>query len=287
MRSINDIQIEILAAKNQASSLNALIVLTSSEQTLTDANSTSKVSIWRLWVWIFSYAIWVHEQISIKNAANSRPQNLPNFIESILDFRDGLDLKWKDGRFNYDYTGINNAEARKIIARCAVLESVDGELVIKVARMVAEILQPLTPEQLERLEFYIKQKKVPGVQIRLINEAADLIKTRLNVYVDPLMIDLSNGKQLNSSDVNYPAKDAINDYLGKLEFNGAFVTNFFTRAIEDKDGINLVEVELMQWSFDSLPFEDFTRSKVAESGYFKINNVDLEINYLPYVLVNN
>ncbi len=247
----------------------------------------SVVSLENIIFSIIAFALFFHESIVSKNAANSRPQNLPNFIESILDFRDGLDLKWKDGQFQYDYAGVSDAADRKIIARCAVLESVDGELVIKVARMVAGALEPLTPEQLVRLDFYIKQKKVPGVQIRLINEAADLIKTRLNVYVDPLMIDLDNGRQLNTTEVIYPVKDAINDYLGKLEFNGAFVTNFFTRAIEDKEGINLVEVELMQWSFDAIPFEDFTRSKIAESGYFKINNVDLELNYLPYVLVNN
>lgn len=236
---------------------------------------------------IVAFFIFFHEQIVAKNAENLRPQNLPNFIAAVLNFHDGLDLKWKDGQFQYDLTGVPDAEERKIIDRCAVLESADGELVVKVATDNAGALEPVTSEQLERLSFYLQQKKVPGVSIRLINKEADLIKTTLRVYVDPLMIDLATGKQLNTSEEIYPVKEAIKEYLANLEFNGAFVTNFFTRAIEDKGGINLVAVDSMQWSFDAYPFMDFTDFKVPESGYFKINEENLTITYLSYVLVNN
>ena len=77
-RTINDIQTEILTAKNQAPTLSALQILTNSEQTLSNADSASKVSIWRLWVWIFSYVFSIHERIVEVNAKNSRPQNLPD-----------------------------------------------------------------------------------------------------------------------------------------------------------------------------------------------------------------
>lgn len=232
---------------------------------------------------IIAFSIFVHEQIVSKNAENSRPQNLPNFIATVLNYHDGLDLKWKDGQFQYDLTTVEDAEERKIISRCAVLESDDGELVVKVTGDDA----PLTEEQAERLAFYLKKLKVPGVRIRLINKEADLIKTIIRVYVDPLMIDLDTGKQLNTSEEFYPAKDAVNEYLTNLEFNGAFVTNFFTRAIEDKNGINLVEVDLMQWQYDEYAFMDFAGWKVPESGWFKINEENITIQYLPYVLVNN
>lgn len=287
MRTFSEIQQSILDAKASASELNTLQVLTNSEQTINSASSTSKVAIWRLWVWIFSFAIWVHEQIVTKNAINSRPQNLPNFRQSILNFRDGLNLVWKDGAFEYDLTVVADAEERLIIDRCAVLESNDGELVVKVATDNNGLLEPITEPQKTRLLDYIRQIKVPGVRIRLINEAADKLKIDLTVYVDPLIIDLVDGKLLNTSETVYPVKDAINEYLANLEFNGAFVNDFFRSTIKSAEGIKLSVINSIQWKYASFPFVSFNEFKVPESGYFKIEETDLTINYLPYVLVNN
>ncbi|NHN26750.1 hypothetical protein FIA58_013780 [Flavobacterium jejuense] len=285
--TFTEIQQSILNAKASATELNALEVLTTNEQTVNSANSTSKVAIWRLWVWIFSFAIWVMYQIVNKNALNSRPQNLPNFRQTILNFRDGLNLVWKDGAFNYDLTGVVDAEERLIIDRCAVLESNDGELVVKVATDNAGVLEPITEPQKTRLLDYIRQIKVPGVRIRLINEVADKLKIDLTVYVDPLIIDLNDGKLLNTTDTVYPVQDAINDYLSNLEFNGAFVNDFFRSKIKEAEGINLAVIDSIQWKYASFPFISFNEFKVPESGYFKIEETDLNINYLPYVLVNN
>jgi uncharacterized protein with PQ loop repeat len=285
--TFTEIQQSILNAKASATELNALEVLTTDEQTVNSANSTSKVAIWRLWVWIFSFAIWAMYQIVNKNALNSRPQNLPNFRQTILNFRDGLNLVWKDGAFNYDLTGVADAEERLIIDRCAVLESNDGELVVKVATDNAGALEPITEPQKTRLLDYIRQIKVPGVRIRLINEVADRLKIDLTVYVDPLIIDLNDGKLLNTTETIYPVSDAINDYLANLEFNGAFVNDFFRSKIKEAEGINLAVIDLIQWKYASFPFISFNEFKVPESGYFKIEETDLTINYLPYVLVNN
>lgn len=254
-------------------------------QTFDEQFSTASLEM--IWIEGICTAIFEHEQIVSLNASNSRPQNIENFKLSILNYHDGLDLKWKDGQFQYDFTGITDVEIRQIVDRCAILENNDGELVVKVATDNGGTLEQISAPQEERLGFYINQIKVPGVAIRLVNKAADALKMNLQVYVDPLMIDLANGKQLNVSGDVYPVKDAIKSYLGNLEFNGAFVTNFMTRAIEDKDGINLVAVDLIQHSFDAFPFADITNFIIPESGYFAIEDENLTITYLPYVLVNN
>jgi hypothetical protein len=287
MRQFNDIQQGIIDKVAVASELNALEVLTTSEQTLSSATSESKVSTWRVFIWIIAFAIWLHEKIVAANAANSRPQNLPNFIATVLNFHDGLPLVWKDGQFQYNLTGVPNPDSLKIINRCAVLESIDGELVVKVAHDNAGALEPITAPQLSRLGFYLNQMKVPGVNIRLINETADLLKITLNVYIDPQMIDEISGQRLGTTETVFPVKDAINEYLNRLEFNGAFVGNFLEELIQSKEGINLAQIEVLQWKYAALPFADFTTFKVPQAGYFKIQDADLTINYLPYGLVNN
>lgn len=247
----------------------------------------STASIEMIWLEQYIDMIYNHEQIVAANAANSRPQNLPNFIATVYNFHDGLPLVWKDGQFMYDLTGVVDADARMIVDRVAVLESEDGELVVKVAHDNSGVLEPLANDEADRLHFYLNQMKVPGVRIRLINQEADLLKVTLNVYVDPQQIDLTTGQQLNLTEVVNPVKAAITDYLTKLEFNGAFVTNFFEASIQAKDGILLCEVLVLQHKYAAFDFTDFTTFKVPQAGYFKIEDVDLTINYLPYVLVNN
>ena len=247
----------------------------------------SIASVENIWLEQFVDMIYNHELIVSANAANSRPQNLPNFIATVYNFHDGLPLVWMDGQFTYDLSEVENPEERKIVNRCAVLESEDGELVVKVAKINSDELEPLAEPEAERLLFYLNQMKVPGVRIRLINELADLLKVTLNVYVDPLQIDLNTGRRLNITEDIFPVKAAIKSYLTELEFNGAFVTNFFERAIQNEPGINLAVIELLQHKFAAFDFADFTAFKVPQSGYFKINEENLIINYLPYVLVNN
>lgn len=284
MRTFNDIQQSILDAKVAVSTLNALEVLTASEQTINSATTTSKVGLWRLWFWIVAYVIWIHEQIVVANAANSRPQNQANFKAAILGFYDGLDLVWKDGQFQYDLTNVSDSEVRKIINRCAVLEGDDGTLVVKVATDNNGSLEPITPEGEARVLAYLKKIKVPGVHIRLVNETADLIQATLTVYVNPLIIDISTGRLLSVTGDVYPVKDGIKAYLANLEFNGAFVKDFFRTTLKAQQGIELVVIDQIKTKFLGYDFFEFGEWRTPEAGYFKINDADLTINYLPYVL---
>lgn len=278
----------MLTKKAEATQLNALEILTTSEIDLAGADSTSKVAIWRLIVWIVSFCIWIHEQISIKNADNSRPLNRPNFISMVLNFHDGLPMKWIDGRFQYDLSSVPNPEVLKIIDRCALLEG-NGQLVVKVAHDNNGTLEPIAADSADRLRYYIFNHVQPGPDIVVVNKNADLLKASIRVYVDPQMIDLVTGEQLPAGSGIFPVDDAIREYLTgltKAELNGAFVVNKFKQTIENKDGIDLVEVDLMQWSFEAAPFVDFVGWKVPESGYFRLDNANLTKTFLPYVLVN-
>jgi len=288
-RTIQQIQQDIITAKAAAADLSALEVLTTQEQIITSADSSSKVAIWRLWVYIFAFVLWIHEQIVEANAKNSRPQNLPNFIATVLNYYDGLDLVWKDGSFQYDLTNVADAGSRQIIARTAVLESNDEEIVVKVATLNGGDLQPLTSDQANRLLVYLKKMKVPGIPIRLVNQTADLLRINITVYVNTLIIDTISGNLLNTTDVVNPVQDAINNYLASLsqyELNGIFVNQHFLDTILKATGVELVEANELKWKYAAYPFQDIDKWKVSEAGYFKINDADLIINYLPYGLVN-
>lgn len=274
----------VLSAKESAAELNALEVTTTNEQTVHSITSTSKVAVWRLWIYIFCKILFDQEKILTALVKTNRPQNIPNFQNVVYNFRDGLEHKWIDGKFQYDLTSVPDAEDRKIIKKASVFENDEDEIIVKIA-LENNVLA--TSEQIDRIKAYLKNEKPPGSTIVLINKLPDQIKTTLTVWVDTQIIDKVTGKLLNVSEEVYPVKDAIKSYLNKLEFNGAFVTDKFTSEIKTQPGIELVNVELIQWKYESFPFVDFSVFKKPESGHFEIKEENLTINYLDYALVNN
>lgn len=284
-RTIEIIQQSILDAKAASPSLSAMEVLTTAEKASEAPTSTSKLSFWRIVVWVVAYAIWLHEVIVEANALKSRPHNIPWYRDQAFAFLDGLPLVWKDGQFTYDLTGVNDAEERKIIDRCAVLESDDGQLVFKIATDVAGVIQPVAPDELVRFTAYMQQIKDAGNQISIVNQTADLLKLVLDVYVDPLVIDLATGELLSSAGV-FPVKDAVNDYLSNLEFNGAWVRSFLQDTIQKADGVKLPLINDAQWKYAGFAFTPIGEWKVPQAGYFKIAPGDLIINYYAYDLAN-
>jgi hypothetical protein len=250
----------------------------------------SLTSIENVWFDNMSFGIHNHELIVSENALNSRPHNQSWYKSKCLNYRDGLELVWiltddkGNGYFDYDLTGILDAEERKIIDRVAVLESLDGELVIKVATDNAGTIEPLSAPQLTRFANYLSLIKDAGNRIRIINQPADLLKMTLNVYVDVSIIDLSNGKLLNVTEDVYPVEDAIKNYLENLEFNGGFVKEFFKNELKKAKGVKLPLIELAEWKYATFYWAEFGEWKVPEAGYFKIEPADLTINYLAYGL---
>lgn len=249
---------------------------------LTFEQQFSLASIENVWFDNVSFGIYNHELIVSQNALNSRPHNLSWYKQQCLNFHDGFELVWLDGQFQYNDTV---TEASKIIDRVAVLESNDGELVIKVATDNAGTIEPLTAPQLTRFENYLNLIKDAGNRLRIINQPADLLRMTLNIYVDVSIIDLATGKLLNVEEDVYPVQEAIDSYLANLEFNGGFVKEFFKNKIQEATGVKLPLIQMVEWKYASFDWATFGEWKVPEAGYFKIEPSDLTINYLAYELV--
>lgn len=220
----------------------------------------------------------IHEQLVEANSLNSIYSTLAWYKNTALSFLDGLPLVWTNDHFDYDLTGVTDAAARKIISRCAVLSS-NGRLVFKIATDVAGVTQPLTSQQLTRFQAYMQLVKGAGDVLAFVNDPGDDLKVTLTVQVDVTQIDLETGKLLSVTDPVYPVKDAINNYLGNLEFNGALTRTFFTDAIQKAIGVKNLRFDLLQSKFSGFSFTDIGDSRIPNAGYFVIAPADLTINY--------
>lgn len=269
MRSVQDIESQITASV-------ANDVVLSEKLT-----STSKVSIWRLIVFIVSYAIFLHEQIVEKNAENSRPHTKLWYREQALGFMDGFELIWKDGQFKYDTSGMSDAaiQEAKTITHVAITEAANGVLVIKTAAKEGMGTVPINSGPHSRFQSYMEQIKDAGNRIQYINQPADDLRLELIVWVDDLIIDVDTGESLVVPGT-FPVEDACKIYLDALEFNGAFIKTFLVDAIQQMDGVHIPKVQLLEHRTLANPFESVEEYVLPFSGHFKYS--ELTINYKAY-----
>lgn len=285
-RTLTEIQESILLKKSQTESLSALEVLTTSEQnTLSNLTSTSKVAIWRLWVFIQAFAIWLHEgifethKIEIEELiALNKVHTRKWYRDKILNFQYGFDLDGESDR--YDNTGIDTADIldSKIIKQASV-EEVAGELRIKVATQIGDELQPIDTDQFNALRQYIALVKDAGTKIRLISRPADQMKAEIDIYFDPLILN-GLGQRLDGTN-DTPVQDAIKDYLYRLEFNGEFIKTKLTDYVQTVAGVQMPVFKQIWTKYGTYGYNLIDETYIADSGYMVLDLDNTIINFIP------
>lgn len=278
-RTIQEIKTLILQAKTQEPALNEL-------------NSTSKVAIWRLWVYIIAVAIWSLEKIFDLHRADIdrrlselKPHTARWYRSKALAFQYGFDLLPDSDKFNNVGHTEEQIEASKIVKYSAVVESPnEGRLIVKIATEQGEQLQPITDAQKQAFEAYLQEIKDAGVRLSVVNYQPDILHLQMKIVYDPLVLD-SNGQSIIHA--TKPVERAIKDYLKRLPFNGELVLAHLIDALQQAEGVKIPHLVLAQSknitsSGDYGAFETIEISKIPTAGYFTIDNFN-DITYISNV----
>ena len=278
-RTIQEIQTLILQAKTQ-------------EPALEDLNSTSKVAIWRLWVYIIAVAIWSLEKLFDqhrsdidKRLAELKPHTARWYRSKALAFQYGFDLLPDSDTFNNQGHTEEAIEASKIVKYSAVIESKnEGRLIVKIAGEQGEQLQPITEPQKQAFEAYLQEIKDAGVRLSVVNYQPDILHLQMKIVYDPLVLD-SNGQSIIHA--THPVETAIKDYLKRLPFNGELVLAHLIDALQQAEGVKIPHLVLAQSknitsSGEYGAFETIEISKIPTAGYFTIDNFN-DITYISNV----
>ena len=278
-RSIQEIQELIYQSKTQEPALNEL-------------NSTSKVAIWRLWVYIIAVAIWslekifdLHRSDIDKRLAELKPHTARWYRSKALAFQYGFDLLPDSDKFNNMGHTEEQIEASKIVKYSAVVESPnEGRLIVKIAGEQGEQLQPITDAQKQAFEAYLQEIKDAGVRLSVVNYKPDILHLRMKIVYDPLMLD-SNGQSITNA--FKPVERAIKDYLKNLPFNGELVLAHLIDALQHEEGVKIPHLVLAQSKNINSggeygAFETIEISKIPTAGYFTIDNFN-DITYISNV----
>nr|DAK54615.1 MAG TPA: Baseplate structural protein [Caudoviricetes sp.]DAN71635.1 MAG TPA: Baseplate structural protein [Caudoviricetes sp.]DAR83965.1 MAG TPA: Baseplate structural protein [Caudoviricetes sp.]DAS44017.1 MAG TPA: Baseplate structural protein [Caudoviricetes sp.] len=278
-RTIQEIQELIYQAKAQEPALNEL-------------NSTSKVAIWRLWVYIIAVAIWsleklfdLHRADIDKRLAELKPHTARWYRSKALAFQYGFDLLTDSDKFNNTGHTEEQIEASKIVKYSAVVESPnEGRLIVKIAGEQGEQLQPITDAQKQAFEAYLQEIKDAGVRLSVVNYQPDVLHLQMKIVYDPLVLD-SNGQSIIHA--TKPIETAIKDYLKRLPFNGELVLAHLIDELQQAEGVRIPHLVLAQSKHIGTngnygAFEAIEISKIPTAGYFTIDNFN-DITYISNV----
>ena len=276
-RTIEQIQNEILKAKETEASLNGL-------------NSTSKVAIWRLWAYITAFVIWTLEKIfdehkkEVSEAlSEQKPHTARWYRNKALAFQYGFDLHSETDLFDNTGKSKEEIENSKIVKYSAVVESeTESRLIVKIATEQGGELQPISQAQKASFDAYINEIRDAGVRITTINYLPDILKLQMKIYRDPLVLD-ENGQSILTGEK--PVEKAIKEYFKKLPFNGELVLAHLVDALQQVEGVKIPHIILAESKWIDAEtngygnFQPIEVKTIPISGYFKIENFD-NINYI-------
>ncbi len=263
MRSIGEIESIIIEEKSNHSQLD-------------DLNSESKVSIWRLWVFLVSFAIHVFEglQDAFKDEVvliqeNSKIGSLRWYKYIVLDWQYDHELEWVGYRFGYV---LDDSGARLVSQAVAV--SNGRKLIVKVAKGEVGALEPLSASEYDSLKAYLEEVKIAGTDITLISELADSLKLYFNVYYDPIK---------SQSTVSADVELIIENYIQNLPFNGQLKLSLLVNEIQDISGVVDVVFTDAYGRYGNLAYNQFDRVYLPNAGYMEIDEafpLNTTITYL-------
>ncbi|MFD1604147.1 hypothetical protein ACFSJW_08420 [Flavobacterium artemisiae] len=157
------------------------------------------------------------------------------------------------------------------------ITSDDGDILnLKLNVYVDPLTIFIDPQDIEYYQLKSLNRKLTDEEIAKINSHGPISK--------------SNGALILNDKV-FPVDDAIREHLRNIEFNGAFVKTFLVDAIQKAEGIKIPVLSKIETSGaknsndDAAPsLTDVTQIEyfIPRAGYFDLDALQIEVNYIPY-----
>lgn len=238
-RSIGEIYDQMVGEKDNQAALAALAPAQDNEQQLLAAlTSSSKVAVWRLYMYIISVAIHYHEvlfdlyKVEVQAIADAAEVGTGAWYQKMIyDFQLGVDLVFDTDKLKYVYETL--IPSLQIVKRCAIAERSDGVLIVKAAKLVNSLPSGLDAQEQAALVSYIRKIRFAGTRFVLVSGSGDQIKIGLAIHYDPIVL---------ISTIKETVEAAVNNYINSLPFNGVFQTSTLVDRVQAVSGVRDVVV---------------------------------------------
>jgi len=193
-----------------------------------DVRNTSRVAIWRLWLWIVAVGSWVienymdaHEAKINAIIAADKPHTLNWYAAESKKFQYGYEITWLNDHFGYAATDVLS----QIVMYSAAIENIGGGVTIKVLK-AARI--PLTIQELDALKSFWARWKDAGVNLDVISNGVNNTWFSADIYRNRNIVNADN--TLIADPAVNVVTDPANAYINSVEFNG---TIYYLQLMQD------------------------------------------------------
>lgn len=281
-RTITEIKIQMTTEFMHSSVIRSLYSIPDSVLDNQFESVFSKVSIENVLFYVIAYAIYVLERIfdnsigAIKSYIDSvRPHTQNWYSNKIKAFQFGDTLPIDSDVY------AKIIDDHKIISNCSVSEEL-VYLKVKVAKELSGTLTPLSNDELEALNTYAFRVKDAGVRLSIVSLPADVIRVNAIIHYDPLVLK-SNGTKINGQAGVVVVHEKIKNYLKNLAFDGMFSIMDLTDAIQDVEGVSIVQVTQVRTRTATGIYQDVVSIVKPDSGYFILDEANTFITYIPKI----
>jgi len=289
-RTVQQIYDALIAEKELLTNLSGLEPNPESSQTfLQDLTSTSKVAIWRLFLYVVAFGNHVIEVLHDRHVAEVTALKYTLITGTIRwyqqkakEFQYGDALTWNGAQ--YVYTPIDTDA--QIVKRAAVIAS-GGITRIKVAKLDSDGITPIALTSAENVSFtsYMQSIAFAGINIIVISTSADDIIVNAVIYYDPLVMT-PTGELIGSTGV-FPARDAITSYISNLPFNGVFNKTELVDALQLAKGVIDPVLGDLSARYGSNAFAAVGDNYTAFAGHMTIDSSNPLSGTLTYIEAQN
>lgn len=275
-RSVETIYADLIAKKEADSRLDTL-------------TTSSKTSIWGLFLYIIAYGAWLletmfdtHKSEVTEILTELKPHTARWYRNKALAFQRGFALIADTDVYDNSAAEDDVIENSKIIKYAAVTEAVtESRLIIKIAtENETGILSPIDPADKISFDAYIDRVRDAGVRITTINYPPDVLRLEIDIYYDPLILN-ADGMKIKEGigSGTFPVQLALQEFMKELPFNGELSVNALVDKLQKTEGVIEPHLKLAasKWlASDGTEgiFENIAVTKIPVSGYFKIENFD-------------
>lgn len=283
-RELKNIYDEIIAEKESLTTLRTELepFPENFNNLLTTISSGSRVAVWRLWVWITAYAIWLFEKIqdAFKDEieeliSSTRFGTEPWYQEIALAFQYGDAIIYTDYKFQYA-----TIDTTKQIVKRAAAVAANGEVRLKVAKLSGTSPVKLSSGELAAFNAYVTDLKPPGEKVLVISTDADLLKLQAEIIYDPQVLN-ADGSSI--ADGTFPVELAINSYLAGIVWDGKFNMRKWQDAIQAVDGVvDVVPGTCYGKAYGAASFDTIVSNYYSVAGYMIIDPANPLLSTLTY-----
>lgn len=263
MATTSDIYNSIAGAASQEAALAELSPSPdTAAQLQAELSAGSRVSVWRLFAWLFAYAskvqqdLWDRYRVDVQNLSRDGHYGTRWwYIAKAKAFQLGhvLVMDSLDGGYAVDDPGA------RIVTHAAVAERANL-VVVKVAKGTATPLEKLEPEELSAVNDYFQHLR-PTVQVVTLTADPDAVKITGTVVYDPETPIMA---------VQSAVRQALDTYLAALDFGGVMRLTDMRNAMLAVEGVVDVVFALVE-ARSTGPFRPVQRVYQSYAGHMQLD----------------